>query len=456
MGLPCVFFLLFAFLPRVFSALSFSVGGRVTIPVPSAYQPGFAGRAFVLAAGNAPPEFRAALSVEAIAGAGYSCSVVVLLGDVKVWASDHVAKFIPAGRCVLELTPDGDLQLTDRAGRIGWRSGTSGLGVKSLLLKKSTGNLVLADAQNQTRWQTFEHPTNTMLWGQRLNASSRLTSFPFNSSAFYSLEVHKDKLVAYLNWRGERYSYWELRPRAGRSIAYTRVGSTGLKVFDVNSWKIAQMLAMKSGAVRFLGLGSEGNLGLYYYSASHGKFEPSCRALEFCDLPLPCGPYGICSSANTCAYLQLSGMEYSTSFCGLASSEVEMVELRSVVTVLRTSSSASNVSKEECLASCLEDCSCAAALHTNGHGVGTGEWCSRYALVGGAREAEVGATESSYWIKVAKKGSARHEASASLVTKVLIVGGVVDAVALCVILGGLLYYFFKIRKRSVDSGTNNS
>lgn len=130
MGLRCVFFLLFAFLPRVFSALSFPVGGRVTIPVPSAYQPGFVGRAFVLAAGNAPPDFRAALSVEAIAGAGYSCSVVVLLGDVKVWASDHVAKFIPAGRCVLELTPDGDLQLMDRAGRIGWRSGTSGLGVK--------------------------------------------------------------------------------------------------------------------------------------------------------------------------------------------------------------------------------------------------------------------------------------------------------------------------------------
>ncbi|RWV88204.1 hypothetical protein GW17_00049726 [Ensete ventricosum] len=270
-----------------------------------------------------------------------------------------------------------------------------------------------------------------MLWGQRLDASSRLTSFPVNSSAFYSLEVHKDQLVAYLNWRGERYSYWALRPRAGRSIAYTRVGTTGLKVFDVNSWKIAQILAMKSGAVRFLALGSKGNLGLYYYSASHGRFQPSCRALEFCELPLPCGPYGICSSTNTCAYLQLSGMEYSTSFCGLASSEVEMVEVRRVVTVLRTSSSASNVSKEECLASCLEDCSCAAALHTNGHGVGTGEWCSRYALVGGAREVEVKATESSYWIKVVKKGSARHETSSSLVTKVIIVGGVVDAVALC-------------------------
>ncbi|WOK95496.1 G-type lectin S-receptor-like serine/threonine-protein kinase SD2-5 [Canna indica] len=453
-----LFLLLTFFLPNAFCKnLSFPVGGRVAIPLPSLYQPDFVGRAFLISANNdAPPQFRAGLSIEAVQG-GYSCSIVVLLGDVKVWASDHVAKFFPAGSCVLELTPTGDLQLKDSSGRIGWRSGTLGLGVQSLHLKKNTGNLILIDGRNQTKWQSFDYPSNTMLWGQRLNSSSQLTLFPINSSSFYSFEIEQDKLAAYLNWRGNKYSYWELKPRAGKRIAFIRLGSKALKAFNNNSAKIAQISAMKPETVRFLALGRKGNLGLYYYSASQGRFEASHRALEFCDLPLPCGPYGICSSTKSCSYLQVSGMEYRASFCGLSNSEVEMVELKRIVSVLRTSSPIANVSKEECLASCLEDCSCAAALYLNGHGDGsTEELCYQYGLVGGAREIEIGNLESNFWVKVAKKGSGHEEKSSDLLTKVLIVGGAVDVVALCVILGGFLYYFFKVRKRSVDSGTDNN
>lgn len=89
----------------------------------------------MLDARRAPPNFRVALSVEAIGGggsggSGYLCSLVVFLKETRVWTSDYAAKFLPARSCVLKLAENGDLLLTDSVGKIGWRSVTSGRGVK--------------------------------------------------------------------------------------------------------------------------------------------------------------------------------------------------------------------------------------------------------------------------------------------------------------------------------------
>jgi len=114
------------------SSADFPLGGQATVQLPPApCQPGFAARAVVLdAQGHRQPAFVAAVSA-AEAGAGRcTCSLVVLLGGVKVWASDHLEKFVPAALCRLELTEGGQLRLTDGAGKVGWLSGTAGQGVK--------------------------------------------------------------------------------------------------------------------------------------------------------------------------------------------------------------------------------------------------------------------------------------------------------------------------------------
>lgn len=115
------------------SSADFPLGGQATVQLPPApCQPGFAAREVVLDAQGhrRQPAFVAAVSaVEAGAGR-CTCSLVVLLGGVKVWASDHLEKFVPADLCRLELTEDGQLRLTDGAGKVGWLSGTAGQGVK--------------------------------------------------------------------------------------------------------------------------------------------------------------------------------------------------------------------------------------------------------------------------------------------------------------------------------------
>ncbi|KAI8014813.1 Epidermis-specific secreted glycoprotein EP1 [Camellia lanceoleosa] len=171
----CLFILFIHFLTHGHSNSDINIGYRVTLAVPMEYSLGFIGRAFIMETDQMAPKFKVALNVEAVEEK-YSCSIDVLLGDVRVWSSGHLSRFYATEKCVLELTQGGDLQLKGQKEQVGWRSGTSGQGVQRLNLLR-TGNLVLVDDLNMIKWQSFNFPTNIMLWGQRLNAHS-LDFFP--------------------------------------------------------------------------------------------------------------------------------------------------------------------------------------------------------------------------------------------------------------------------------------
>lgn len=107
-------------------------GYRLTLAVPVEYTVGFIGRAFLIESNQMAPNFKTALSVEAVNGK-YSCSLQVFLGDVKVWNSGHYSHFYVSEKCVLELTQAGDLKLKGPKNRVGWRTGTSRQGVEVIL-----------------------------------------------------------------------------------------------------------------------------------------------------------------------------------------------------------------------------------------------------------------------------------------------------------------------------------
>lgn len=262
----CFLLLLFAY---AHCKSDIHLGYRVTLAIPVEYSMGFIGRAFLMETNQMEPNFKAALSVEPIDGK-YSCSLEVFLGDVKVWNSGHYSPFFTSERCVLELTKQGDLQLKGAKEMVGWRTGTSGQGVEVIYLRRlpqnsinklkiheinhslsslvqilqilGTGNLVLVDALNFIKWQSFNFPTNVMLWGQRLNVATRLTSFPSNSSSFYSFEIQHEKIALYLNSGDWNYSYWEFKPSMNRNINYVELGSRGLELFNDKHHKMASFL----------------------------------------------------------------------------------------------------------------------------------------------------------------------------------------------------------------------
>ncbi|GLT74278.1 hypothetical protein SLA2020_460840 [Shorea laevis] len=440
---------------------SINVSRRFSLEFPMDYIHGFNGRAFLLETDQMLPNFRAALSVEAMNGK-YSCSLNVFLGDVKVWNSGHYSQFYTSDICEVELTQDGDLQLRGPGGKIGWRTGTSGQGVKRLQLLR-TGNLVLVDALNQIKWQSFNFPTDVMLWGQKLDVATWLTSFPSNSNTSYTFEIQHNRVALYLNSGDLKYSYWEFKPSKNRNITFAKLGSKGLVLIGEKQKKIAQISSYRAQPLRFLALENQtGNLGLYFYSPEKGQFEASFQALnKTCDLPLACKPYGICTFTNTCSCIRLltkgdrnhdrissgCGEGISRGFCG--TTQMEMLELNGVSSILRDAPWKANISKEECSNSCLNDCKCAAALYSS-----FVQECYFYRMVVGVKQVEEG-SGLSYLVKV-PKGSRGNPSKHSVKKWVLVLVGVVDGLIILLVLGGIASYYLIQRRNNSSSLTDNT
>lgn len=334
-----------------------------------------------------------------------------------------------------------------------------------------SGNLVLVDALNLIKWQSFNFPTNIMLWGQRLSSRTRLTSFPSNSSLSYSFEIQYDKIALYLYSGKSKYSYWEYTPLElnDLNITYVELTSNALEIFNNENHRIGRIKSDKPEPLRFLALGNNtGNFGFYYYSVDKGKFEASYQALNTtCDLPLACRPYGICTFSEECSCIRLikrgDGLlsdcaeNVTEGLCGR--NESQMLELQGVTSVLRSNPYKVNVSKEVCANLCLNNCTCVAALHfsvddSEDDPTKSGQ-CYSYGLVRGVKQIERDG-RLSYMVKVPKGTDQDHGEHSHWKKWIPIVVGVVDGVVVLLVLGGIGYYVIRKRRKScVDTGPNN-
>ncbi|PWA93002.1 Bulb-type lectin domain-containing protein [Artemisia annua] len=379
------------------------LGAKTTLVVPSLYIIGFVAQAFVLETSQPVPNFRAGLSIEAI-DQKYLCSLDIFLGDFKVWSTSHFSRFFTYEKCVIDFTMDGDLRLTGHDDEMGWRTATFGQGIKSLQLS-NTGNLVLVDELNNIKWQSFHFPTNVMLWGQTLNVGTELTSFPTNSTSFYSFEIHREKLALYLNSGKFKYSYWEFSPKP-QNISFIRLATDGLLLLNDDSHKIAQIPSKRLQLLRFLAVeNTTGNLGFYYYSTTTKKLEASFHALRSkCDEPNFCQVNEICTFSNECSTLEIKGI--SGNFCGTYA--VEMKDIRGVTSILRDENKKTvNTTKETCSSSCIEDCTCVGALF-----ISVSKECYMYGEIKGMKVVNLG-EEMSFMVK--NHGAAKKKAIKSQV-----------------------------------------
>ena len=90
-----------------------------------------------------------------------------------VWSAngDNLA---PTGSKV-ELTQDGQFILSDPTGKEIWKPALNRLGVAYAAML-DTGNFVLASQDTVHLWQSFDHPTDTMLPTQKMSLGSKLVA----------------------------------------------------------------------------------------------------------------------------------------------------------------------------------------------------------------------------------------------------------------------------------------
>ncbi|KAJ0475325.1 putative non-specific serine/threonine protein kinase [Helianthus annuus] len=99
-----------------------------------------------------------------------------------------------------------------------------------------TGNLVLVDARKKIVWQSFDHPTDSLVPGQKLFEGQKLVASVSSTNwrkGLYSVEVTNKGLFGYLETKQRRvyYKYVVNGPDRSKQRSYVRFLNGSLALF---------------------------------------------------------------------------------------------------------------------------------------------------------------------------------------------------------------------------------
>ncbi|XP_006644290.2 G-type lectin S-receptor-like serine/threonine-protein kinase SD2-5 [Oryza brachyantha] len=307
-------------------------------------------------------------------GHSFVLSVFYLQLETVIWSAnpDNPVNY----SAVLNFTRDGDLLLSHSNGSVIWSTATKGKQVATLSLE-ALGNLVLSDKTNTYVWQSFDHPTDTLVLGQSLCFGMRLTAIP-SAKKWESARIYLSADLGGLRYSFEPAAYSKLfQPTVvgnSTSICYSFVnGSLGFP---------NQIIALPpTRSLQLMRLESDGHLRLYeilvpYPNSMQLVFDVLSTVMDYCDYPLACGDYGVCSNGQ-CSCPSLSYFRFKnerhpedgciplTSISCNRQGDHQLQPLNDVSyprgTVFQSLATASQ-SENICKLACLRDCSCRVAL----------------------------------------------------------------------------------------------
>ncbi|CAA7398762.1 unnamed protein product [Spirodela intermedia] len=304
-----------------------------------------------------------------------------------VWAANKARPVTE--NATLELASDGDLVLTDAYGTRVWSSGTSGKSVAGMNITES-GNLVLfGGVNNQTIWDSFSSPTDSLVPGQKLQVGQALTANDSTANSIdglYFLFANSTGLIAFVGSNPpERYaSYTPPTSAQGTTIGFFefRNGSLFTNTSD-------QYLPPS----QYLRLESDGSLVVYEWRSEGwvaGRDLLNDRGTS-CFYPTVCGRYAICSGNNQCSCPQWdaggndfflpiddrnlgSGCREVTPLSCEAPQNHSVLRLNDVsyFTYDQKPADISDIDPVECSAACSRNCSCRAAFFRYGTNASAG------------------------------------------------------------------------------------
>ncbi|XVF11707.1 hypothetical protein REPUB_Repub08aG0050900 [Reevesia pubescens] len=288
-------------------------------------------------------------------------------------------------QALLQLTPQGNLILKDADGALVWSPKTVGKYVSSLNLSVA-GNLVLFDKTNHMVWQSFDHPTDTLVVGQKLASGQRLRSSvsPLNlTEGLYAFELIDGHFTAYI-YADPSQIYYKSHPfnesNSGQSYAEFQTGMFG-------------SFYLVAASARFIQLGSDGHLRAYEWIDGELTWKGiDLLHIDRCEYPLACGKYGVCFEAgcscpeviaqNETAYFRpinyttwdLGCSAISPISCDLSPYQsflelhgVDYVPYNNDDTFSSNSNNHKRIEEEDCKEACLKNCSCKAAIYKSGY-----------------------------------------------------------------------------------------
>ncbi|XP_031270922.1 PAN domain-containing protein At5g03700 [Pistacia vera] len=282
---------------------------------------------------------------------------------------------------------NGSLVLSGPRERLFWSTETQGDRV--VLLNSSNLQVQKLDEYVSILWQSFYFPTNTLLENQNFTSNMSLVS----SNGLYSMRLGSNFIGLYAKFNeksdsGQIYlRHKALEAKAniieGQGAIYARINSDRfLGMYQVGTIPPVDMLPFNSfqrnitGFV-FLRLESDGNLKGYYRDGS--KWILDYQAIsDTCELPNPCGSYGLCRAGSGCScidnrtdYSSGSCFESTSSgdFCSEGEDDYWVLRRKGVELPFKELMRYEMTSYlEQCEDICEKNCSCWGAVFNNGSG----------------------------------------------------------------------------------------
>ncbi|TVT99716.1 hypothetical protein EJB05_54916, partial [Eragrostis curvula] len=301
-----------------------------------------------------------------------------------VWSANRGS---PVGEgATAQFTAAGDLVLKATNGAVVWSAGTAGRSVAGISIN-SDGNLVLVDGNNRPVWQSFDHPTDTLLVGQTLKQNARLVA---NSSAAnwtesrIYLTVADDSLSAYVAAKpSQRYYHVGFAKTSGAFASYTNGSLAVLARPGGEQLATFQLPAVGAGTVQYMRLEHDGHLRLYEWNPA--GWAPVFDVLRLfpddCAFPTVCSAYGVCTDVMHCSCPDAAnfrpvdfrrpnrGCVPVTTTPAISCAAHRLVSLQNMAyfndhaTSMRT---LDRVTEDACKKACLDDCACMAAQFVYG------------------------------------------------------------------------------------------
>ncbi|KAM4106300.1 hypothetical protein ACB094_04G056000 [Castanea mollissima] len=299
----------------------------------------------------------------------YYFSIVHSATNIIIWSANRNRPMSRYDK--LSLTVNG-LTVTNQTGQSLWSTPQFNSDISAMQLSE-TGDLVLVDAGNNTLWESFDHPTDTIVMGQSIPIGKSLQSavtYEDMSVGDYRLEVTDRDMV--LQWN--KMNYWKLSmdPKAVRNsnkaVSLIVMNGTGLYLLASDNSTVVQVALNGSSSFRSGTLGPDGRFRIVRARSDQWEVEFT-RPFEDCDLPLNCKEIGLCRRKpqdGICSCLP--GFSYQTNGdCMPVNSSLCLPSALTVANTYREPVK-NNVTLSACQDLCSQNCSCLGFFHENSSG----------------------------------------------------------------------------------------
>lgn len=239
----------------------------------------------------------------------YLCIEFVQSRDVVWWANTSSPMAPDSGEFLLNKS---GAVIQNSVGEILWSAlAEAGKDVVKMQLTDN-GNLVMLDASNNFLWQSFDHPTDTLLLGQRLVRGSSLVSRTaennYSPGDYRVLLTDQDLVLVWISQRPlDSQTYWSMVGdtnyviQAGYNLTgvnYAAVNESGFNLYAEDSSIIWQIVNRCDAALKRAVIQPNGQFSIQSYTSSGGWLNDFQAVENDCLLPKTCGPLGVCKGVT--------------------------------------------------------------------------------------------------------------------------------------------------------------